>query len=146
VFEFFATNTPDPLHWTKNSSFGVFRTFRYCTKVDAKLANVGPLTHKFAKRSGFEIFRNEYTRSPLLDPKLMFWVIWDRFVTVRKLRLNFSQQMHPIHSIRPKTHVLGCFGPFRYCTKMAAKLADHVPLTHKFTKRNCFKIFWNKRT
>jgi hypothetical protein len=32
--------------------------------------------------------------------------------------------MHPIHSFRPKTHVLGNFGPFRYCTKVVAKLAE----------------------
>jgi hypothetical protein len=49
--------------------------------------------------------------------------------------------MHPIHSIRTKTHVLGRFGPFRYSTKVVAKLADQVPLTTKFAKRNCFKIF-----
>jgi hypothetical protein len=42
--------------------------------------------------------------------------------------------MHLIHSIGPKTHVLGRFGPFRYCTKVDAKLAELVPLTHKFVK------------
>jgi hypothetical protein len=47
--------------------------------VDAKLAHVGPLMHKFAKRSGFKIFRNES---------------------------------------------LGNFGPFRYGTKVLAKLAE----------------------
>jgi hypothetical protein len=49
--------------------------------------------------------------------------------------------MHPIHSIRLKTHVLGRFGPFCYSTKVVAKLADQVPLTPKFAKRNCFPIF-----
>jgi hypothetical protein len=29
---------------------------------------------------------------------------------------------------------LGHFGPFRYCTKVDAKLAELVPLTHKFAK------------
>jgi hypothetical protein len=47
---------------------------------------------------------------------------------------NFSQRTHLIHSIGPKTHVLGHFGPFRYCTKVVAKLAEQVPLTHKFAK------------
>jgi hypothetical protein len=54
--------------------------------------------------------------------------------------------MHPIHFIRPKTHVLGRFGLFRYCTKVVAKLAEQVPLTHKFAKRSSFKIFQNERT
>jgi hypothetical protein len=51
-----------------------------------------------------------------------------------KLHRNFSQRAHAIHSIGPKTHVLGRFGPFRYCTKVDAKLAELVPLTHKFAK------------
>jgi hypothetical protein len=58
-------------------------------KVDAKLADVGPLTHEFAKRSGFEIIRNERTRSTPLDPKLIFWGILYRFVTARKLMQNW---------------------------------------------------------
>jgi hypothetical protein len=51
-----------------------------------------------------------------------------------KSRLNFSQRTYPVHSIGPKTDVLGRFGPFRYCTKVDAKLADLEPLTHKFAK------------
>jgi hypothetical protein len=46
----------------------------------------------------------------------------------------FSQRTHVIHSIGPKTHVLGRFGPFRYRTKVDEKLAELVPLTHKFAK------------
>jgi hypothetical protein len=42
--------------------------------------------------------------------------------------------MHLIHSIGPKTHVLGRFGPFRYYLKVDAKMAELVPLTHKFAK------------
>jgi hypothetical protein len=42
-----------------------------------------PLTHKFAKGSWFEIFRNEGMWSTPLDPKLMFWSVSDRFVTAR---------------------------------------------------------------
>jgi hypothetical protein len=79
--EFLTTNAPDPLHWTQNSCFGPFRPFRYCTKVDAKLAELAPLTHKFAKHSRVGLFRNERTRSTPLDPKLMFWGLSDRFVT-----------------------------------------------------------------
>jgi hypothetical protein len=42
--------------------------------------------------------------------------------------------MHPIHSIGQKTHDLARFGPFRYCTKVDAKLAEQGPLTHKFAE------------
>jgi hypothetical protein len=58
----------------------------------------------------------------------------------------FSQRMHPIHSIRPKTHALGHFGPFCYCMKVVAKLAEQVPIMHKFAKRSCFEIFRNECT
>jgi hypothetical protein len=57
-------------------------------KVDAKLAELVPLTHKFAKQSRDRIFRNERTRSTLLDPKLMFWGVPDRFLTARKSMQN----------------------------------------------------------
>ena len=43
VWEFFATNAPDPTHWTLNSCIAVFHCvwvhfglFRYSTKHDAK--------------------------------------------------------------------------------------------------------------
>ena len=58
VLEFFATNTPDPHHWTLNSCFGVFLSilvhlgpFRYCTKLGAKWANLLQLMHKFVPQS-----------------------------------------------------------------------------------------------
>jgi hypothetical protein len=54
--------------------------------------------------------------------------------------------MHPNHSIGPKTQVLGCFGPFHYCTKVDAKLAKLVALSHKFAKQSRVKIFRNERT
>jgi hypothetical protein len=59
---------------------------------------------------------------------------------------KFSQQTHRIHSIGPKTHVLGHFGLFRYCTKVDAKLAELVPLTHKFARQSCVRIFRYERT
>jgi hypothetical protein len=49
-----------------------FEPFRYCTKVDTKLAELVPLTQKFAKQSRVGIFRNKRTGSTPLDPKLMF--------------------------------------------------------------------------
>jgi hypothetical protein len=54
--------------------------------------------------------------------------------------------MHQIHSIEPKTHVFGCFGPFHYCTKVDAKLVELVLLTHKFTKQSYVEKFHNERT
>jgi hypothetical protein len=40
---------------------GRFGPFRYYKKVDAKLAELAPLTHKFTKRSCVGSFRNERT-------------------------------------------------------------------------------------
>jgi hypothetical protein len=92
-----------PFHSTgpKTHVLGHLGLFRYCTKVDAKLAELVPLTDKFGKQTLVLIFRIERTQSTPLDKK---------------------------------THVLGHFGPFRYCTKVDAKLAELVPLTHKFAK------------
>ena len=41
------------------------------------------LVQKFVPRSRVGIFRNERTRFTPLDPKLMFWCIWDRLVALR---------------------------------------------------------------
>jgi hypothetical protein len=54
--------------------------------------------------------------------------------------------MHPIHTIGPKTDVLGCFGSFPYCTKVDAKLVELVPLSHKFGKQSGVGMFRNERT
>src|SRR6185312_10767233 len=76
VSEFFARNAPDPLHWTINLCFSVFRTiwvhlvpFGCLTKLGAKRAE---LVQKFVPRSRVGIFHNKGTRSTPLDPKLMF--------------------------------------------------------------------------
>jgi hypothetical protein len=116
-----------------------FGPFRYCTKVDAKLAELMTLSHKFAKQSRVRIFRNERTRSTPLAPKLKFWDVSDFFGTARKslqnrpnwchyrtsslnkVVLEFFARTHLIHSIGPKTHVLRRSEPFRYCTKVDAK-------------------------
>jgi hypothetical protein len=58
-------------------------------KVDAKLAELVPLSHKFAKQIRSRLFRNERTRSTPLDPKLMFSGISGRFVTARKSMQNW---------------------------------------------------------
>jgi hypothetical protein len=77
--EFFATNAPDPPHWTLNSCFGVFciiwmhlGPFGCLTKLSAKWAE---LVQKFVPQSRVIIFRNEHTRLTPLGPKLMFWCV-----------------------------------------------------------------------
>jgi hypothetical protein len=67
-------------------------------------------------------------------------------VRLTKSRPNFSQRMHLVHSIGPKTHVLGRFGPFRYYMKVVVKLAELVPLSHKFAKQSRIGIFHNEPT
>jgi hypothetical protein len=101
---------------------GRFGLFRYYTIFGAKWAKLMPLMNKFVQRNRVEIFRNERTRSTLLDAKLIFWGLSDCFVTARtsgpngcinaevraiKLRRNFLQRTHPIHHIGPQTHVWG---------------------------------------
>jgi hypothetical protein len=44
----------------------------------------------------------------------------------------------------PKLMFWGVFAPFRYCTKVGAKRAELVPLTHRFAKQSCVKIFRNE--
>jgi hypothetical protein len=73
----------------KSHVLGRFRPFRYCMKVNTKLAELALLTPKFAKRSCVGIFRNKRTRSTPLDPKLMFWRVSDHFVTARKSMQNW---------------------------------------------------------
>ena len=75
----FATNAPDPPHWTLNYRFGAFRTiwvhsgsFGCPTKLGAKRDE---LVQKFVPRSRVGIFRNKRTRSTPLDPKLTFWCV-----------------------------------------------------------------------
>jgi hypothetical protein len=67
---------------------GHFQLLCYYRKVDAKLVELVPLTHKFAKQSRVKIFRNKRTRSTPFDPKLMFWRVPDRFVSAQKAMQN----------------------------------------------------------
>jgi hypothetical protein len=54
----------------------------------AKRAELGQLMHKFVQRSSIKIFCKERTRSTLLDPKLMFSGVLERFVTAQTLVQN----------------------------------------------------------
>ena len=83
---FFATNAPDPLHWTLNTCFAAFHSvwvyfglFRYCTKLGAKWAELVQLMQKLLPQNRIGIFRNERTQSTTLDPNSCFGVshsIW----------------------------------------------------------------------
>jgi hypothetical protein len=66
------------------------------------------------------------------------WSNWCHYRTntLNKVTPEFSQRTHKIHTIGSKTHVLVRFGPFRYSTKFVGKLAEQVPLTHKFAKES----------
>ena len=64
----FATNIPDPHHWSLNSCFFAFLSiwvhlgpFRYYTKLATKCAKLVHLMQKFMPRCLFRIFHNEYS-------------------------------------------------------------------------------------
>ena len=74
ALEFFATNAPDPPHWTLNFSFHAICTilvllglFGCLTKLGAKWVEMGQLMHKFVPWSRIGIFHNWHTRSPSLE-------------------------------------------------------------------------------
>ena len=80
--EFFATNTPNPPHWTLNSFFGASRSvwvylaiFCYYTKLGANRVELVQLMQKFVPWRRIRIFRTEHTQSTPLDPKLIFWCV-----------------------------------------------------------------------
>jgi hypothetical protein len=86
----------NPIHsiGPKTHVLGWFGLFHYGMKVDAKLAELVPLSHKFAKQTHVGTFRNERTRSTPFDPKLMFWGVAGRFVTTRKSMQNWLNSRH----------------------------------------------------
>jgi len=113
-------NAPDPPHWTLNSRFGAFRTIRVhlgpfgcLTKLGAKRAEV---MQKFVPWSSVGIFRNERTRSTLLDAYLMF---------------------------RCVSYYLGAFGTVCCITILSSKPAK---LVQKFVPQSRVGIFCNERT
>jgi len=113
-------NAPDPPHWTLNSRFGAFRTIRVhlgpfgcLTKLSAKLAEV---VQMFVPWSRVGIFRNERTRSTLLDAYLMF---------------------------RCVSYYLGAFGTVCCITILSSKPAK---LVQKFVPQSRVGIFCNERT
>jgi hypothetical protein len=67
-------------------------------------------------------------------------------VRLTKLRGKITQRRHLIHSVGPKTHILGRSRPIRYYMNVGAKLAELAPLTHKFAEQSCVEICHNERT
>ena len=97
---------------------GAFGTIMLLCKLDAKHSKLVQLMQKFVPRCLIRNFRNERSRSTLLEPKLMFWCI----------------SFHLVH-----------LEPFCYCTKLAAKRAKLVQLMQKFMPRYRARIFHNER-
>ena len=60
------------MFWCIPYYLGAFGPFGCVTKFGAKRAE---LVKKFVPRGRVGIFRNDRTRSTLLDPKLMFWCV-----------------------------------------------------------------------
>ena len=122
--EFFATNTPDPHHWTVNSDFGAFFPF-------------GCICNHFATNP---LYPHHWTLNSCLVHFFPFGCIWDRFAIARicaKL-VQLIQKFVPRCLVRIFTTnasdpyhwtLISCFGaflsiwvhlePFHYCTKMS---------------------------
>jgi hypothetical protein len=102
-------------------------------KGDAKLAELVPLSHKFAKQSRFGIFRNERTRSTPLDPKLMFSGISDSFVTARKLMQNLPNWCHyrvSLHKVASDFFATNAPDPLRLTQNSSFEVFRTVSLQH----------------
>ena len=111
---------PKLMFWYVSYYLGALGPFGCLMKLGAKRAE---LVQKYVSQSRVRFFRNERTRSTLLDPKLMFWcvsyylgafgTVWLPYETrcttgrtsakvrATKSRQNFLQRTHPIHHIRP---------------------------------------------
>ena len=108
--EFFATNAPDPPHWTLNPCFNVFRSicvhlgsFHYCTKLGAKRGWTGVINAKVCATKSCRNFSKRmhpihphWTLNHVLVRFVVFGYIWDRFVTAwnsvqNKLNLKYTK-------------------------------------------------------
>ena len=90
----FTTNTPNPPHWTLNSSFIAFLSvwvhlglFCYGSKLGAKWAELLLLTQKFMPWSHIRNIRNKWTnphrwtKNSCFNAFLVFGCIWNHFFT-----------------------------------------------------------------
>ena len=124
--EIFSTNTPNPLHWTLNSCFGVLHSvwvhlgsFRNYMKLDAKQGELVQLMRKFLPRSHVEIFSTN-ARNPL------HWTLNSCFGALHSVWVHL--------------------GSFRNCMKLDAKQCELVQLMHKLVPRSHVEFFRNERT
>ena len=92
VSEFFATNTPDPSHWTLNTCFGAFLTICVhlgplgcLTKLGAKTFRISAKVRATRSRRSFS--RRTHPIHPIGSHVLVrfvpFGCIWDRLVDLR---------------------------------------------------------------
>ena len=119
---------PKLTFWCVSNNLGASGTVWLPRKTQCKLRRK---VQKFVPQSRVELFRNERTRSTLLETKLTFWCVsyyLRAFGTIllpyetrskmgraspkvreTKSHQNFPQRTHPIRPIGPKTDVLVCF-------------------------------------
>ena len=131
--EFFATNAPDPYHWTLSSCFAEFLSvwvhlvpFRFCTKLGAKHAKLVQLMQKLVPRSRVGIFRNEPSKST------PFGCIWNRLGAINATNAPDRHHWTLNSSFGAFLYVWVHLGPFPYYTKLAAKHAKLVQLMQNF--------------
>jgi hypothetical protein len=125
--EFFVTNAPDPPYWAPNSCFGAFQTISLLHKSWCKIGRAWTINAPVRVTKLRWNFRNERTRSTLMDPKLLFWDVLDRFVTARK-----SVQKWPNC----------CNWCTRSCNEVALKIfATNPPDPPHWTPNSYFRAF-----
>ena len=115
-------------HCTLNSCFGAFCTIwvhlgllSCLTKLGAKRSE---LVQKFVPRSCIESFYNERTRSTPLDPKLMFWCIWNHLVALQNSVQNGPNKGKSL------------------CHEVASEFfATNAPDPPRWTLNSCFVVF-----
>ena len=117
--EFFATNAPDPPHWTLN-----FCLLPLCLDAFGTV----PLLYDTRLKTG---------RTVVINAKV-------QATKLRRIFCNKSTLSTPcfgaFHSVW--VHL----GPFRYCMKLGAKWVEVVQLIQKFMPRSRVRCFHNERT
>ena len=121
----FTTNTPNPPHWTLNSSFVAFLSvwvhlglFCFGSKLSAKwteLVQCKSFCHKVAS----DVFTTN-------APNRLHWTPDSSFVAFHSVWVHL--------------------GPFHYCTKLGAKWAELVRLMQIFVPQSHVGCFHNERT
>jgi hypothetical protein len=163
VLEFFATNGPDPPHWTLNGLWR-FGPFCHSTKVGENGPNWCNSCTSSCNQVTSEFFATNAPDPPHWTLNSCFATVWtvlllhesrcktrqtgaiNAQVRTAKSHWNFSQRKHPMPNIGPITQVLLRFALFHYCMKVGAKRGRTVQLMHKFVHRSRVRIFCNECT